>query len=191
MRSTGKSRPACGGSDGHLQRPRRVALRCFPADRSSFATPHDARAGSLSRSSMKERVEVAERHSDGVEHANMPQLAARTELVDGGPRDPQVRCDLPDRQQRPQPVRRILGDGGESRRRPGLRGPAVPSGCEQLRRLATPWAGLIRPSKPRAAGSTPARRATQGCRTGPKTLDLRRKHQKSDACGCAPNRRRW
>ena len=50
---------------------------------------------------MKESVDVAGRHPDGIEHANVPQLATRTELVDGRCRDPQVRCDLPDRQGRP------------------------------------------------------------------------------------------
>ena len=60
-----------------------------------------------------EEAEIAGRHPDRIEHANVPQLAARTQLVDGGCRDPQVRRYLPDGQQRPQPVRRILGERSE------------------------------------------------------------------------------
>ena len=63
------------------------------------------------------------------------------------------------RHQRPQPVRRILGERCENLRRRGIRGPIVPSSCERLRSLATPRAGLIRPSKPLAGGSSPSRRA--------------------------------
>ncbi len=108
---------------------------------------------------MKESVEVAGRHPDGIEHANVPQLASRTELVDGRCRNPQVRCDLPDRQQRPQPVRRILGERCKNLRIRGFPVRVIPSNCESLRSLATAWATLIRPSKPLAGGSSPSRRA--------------------------------
>ncbi len=107
----------------------------------------------------EERFEICWADADRIQHADMTQIAARAEHVDGLGRNREVLGDLLDRQQRPQPVRRILGEWCEKLRLPGLRAPAVPSSCKGLRSLATPWLDLIRPSKPVVGGSSPSRRA--------------------------------
>src|SRR5205823_943692 len=66
-------------------------------------------ATSSCATTLLERLQLSGGYPNHVEHANVPQLAARTELVHGGRRHPQQGRDLTDREERPQSVRRILG----------------------------------------------------------------------------------
>src|SRR2546427_12796303 len=102
-----------------------------------------------------ECIDVRWSHPDGVEHADVSQFAERAEPVHRLGGYVEVCSDLLDRQQRPQPVRRILGERCENLRILGIRPRLISSSCERLRSLATPWAPLIRPSQPQGAGSTP------------------------------------
>jgi len=113
-----------------------------------------------------ECIDVRWSDPDGVEHADVSQFTERAEPVHRLGAYVEVYRDLVDRQQRPQPVRRILGERCENLRIPGIRARLIPSSCERLRSAATRWNRLVRPSKPRAAGSTAGgrlQRAAMGC----------------------------
>ena len=105
-----------------------------------------------------ECIDVRWSDPDGVERADVSQFTERAEPVHRLGAYVEVYSDLVDRQQRPQPVRRILGERCQNPRSFGIRARVIPSRCERLRNSATPCKRLIRPSKPRAAGSTPSRR---------------------------------
>ena len=97
----------------------------------------------------------------------MSQFAALAEPIDRLGGYVEECSDVTNRQQRPQPVRRILGERCENLRSPGIRGCSIPSSCDRLRILATRWIGLIRPSKPLAGGSSPSRRARKSMKCKP------------------------
>src|SRR5207253_11153490 len=109
-----------------------------------------------------ECIDVRWSDPDGVEHADVSQFTERAEPVHRLGGYVEVCSDLLYGQQRPQPVRRILGERCESLRLPGIQACRVPSSCKRLRSLATPWVRLIRPSKPLVGGSSPSRRALLG-----------------------------
>ena len=95
-----------------------------------------------------ERLDVGSSYPDSVEHTYVSQFAALAEPIDRLGGYVEECSDVSNRQQRPQPVRRILGERCENLRSPGIRGCSIPSSCDRLRILATRWIGLIRPSKP-------------------------------------------
>jgi len=88
------------------------------------------------------------------------QFTERAEPVHRLGRYVEVCSDLLDRQQRPQPVRRILGERCKNLRSPGIRARLIPSSCKRLRKLATPCKPLARPSKSPAGGSSPSKHAS-------------------------------
>src|SRR6266705_196511 len=115
-----------------------------------------------------ECIDVRWSDPDGVEHADVSQFTERAEPVHRLGAYVEVYSDLVDRQQRPQPVRRILSERCENLRIPGIRARLIPSSGERLRSAATRWNRLVRPSKPLVGGSNPSGRATNRAKEGHK-----------------------
>src|SRR5438128_9786122 len=69
-----------------------------------------------------ERLDVGSSYPDSVEHTCVSQFAALAEPIDRLGGYVEECSDVTNRQQRPQPVRRILGERCENLRSPGIRG---------------------------------------------------------------------
>src|SRR5438552_10964178 len=107
-----------------------------------------------------ECIDVGWSDPDGVEHADVSQFTERAEPVHRLGAYVEVYSDLVDRQQRPQPVRRILGERCENLRIPGIRARVVARGSEALLLAGTGSSGLRSrgPQVPLPAGASNARR---------------------------------
>src|SRR5437773_10131434 len=84
-----------------------------------------------------ECIDVRWSDPDGVERADVSQFTERAEPVHRLGAYVEVYSDLVDRQQRPQPVRRILGERCEHVRIPGIRARLILMSCEWLGRAST------------------------------------------------------